>query len=196
MRFMAMARVSWASFEMEPKDMAPVAKRLTISVAGSTSSSGTGRADFLISSRPRRVQSWRFCLSIRSVYSWNVCGVPLADGMLQLADGERIQQVMLAAHAVLIIAADGQFGVVAGDGLEGERVLHLRFAGQHIEPDAFDAGGGAGEVLLDQSLVQADGFEDLRAAIALQGGDAHLREGFQQAFVDGLVVIARVPFRK
>src|ERR1022692_3591845 len=29
MRFMAMARVSWASLEIEPKDMAPVAKRLT-----------------------------------------------------------------------------------------------------------------------------------------------------------------------
>ncbi len=120
--------------------------------------------------------------------------IPLADGMLELADGERVQQVMLAAHAVLIIAAHGQFGVVAGDGLEGERVLHLRFAGQHIEPDAFDAGGGAGEVLLDQSLVQADGFEDLRAAIALQGGDAHFREGLKQAFVDGLLEIAQCLF--
>ncbi len=42
MRFMAMASVSCASLEMEPNDMAPVAKRLTISLAGSTSSSGIG----------------------------------------------------------------------------------------------------------------------------------------------------------
>jgi hypothetical protein len=38
MRFMATASVAWASVEMEPSDMAPVAKRLTISLAGSTSS--------------------------------------------------------------------------------------------------------------------------------------------------------------
>ena len=31
------------------------------------------RRDFLNSIRPRSVQSCRFCLSIRSVYSWNVC---------------------------------------------------------------------------------------------------------------------------
>ena len=36
MVFMAMARVVWASSEMEPYDMAPVTKRFTISLAGST----------------------------------------------------------------------------------------------------------------------------------------------------------------
>jgi hypothetical protein len=58
-----MASVSCASVEMEPSDIAPVAKRLTISLAGSTSSTG-------IASRPsvrklssprsvaRRVASW------------------------------------------------------------------------------------------------------------------------------------------
>ncbi len=39
---MATASVSCASVEIEPSDIAPVAKRLTISLAGSTSSSGTG----------------------------------------------------------------------------------------------------------------------------------------------------------
>ena len=38
--FMAMARVSCASWEMEPYDMAPVENRLTISETGSTSSIG------------------------------------------------------------------------------------------------------------------------------------------------------------
>ena len=42
---------------------------------------------------------------------------------------------------------------------------------------------------VDQLLVQTDGLKDLRAAIALQGRDAHLREGLQQAFVDGLDVV-------
>ncbi len=39
-RFIAIASVSCASRESEPSDIAPVAKRLTISLAGSTSSSG------------------------------------------------------------------------------------------------------------------------------------------------------------
>ena len=41
---MAIASVLCASNEIEPKDIAPVAKRLTISATGSTSSSGTGSA--------------------------------------------------------------------------------------------------------------------------------------------------------
>ena len=40
MRFIAIASVSCASREIEPSDIAPVAKRFTISLAGSTSSSG------------------------------------------------------------------------------------------------------------------------------------------------------------
>ena len=42
-RFMAIARVSCASWEIEPYDMAPVENRLTIDETGSTSSRGTGR---------------------------------------------------------------------------------------------------------------------------------------------------------
>jgi hypothetical protein len=41
MRFIAIASVVCASVEIDPSDIAPVAKRLTISLAGSTSSSGT-----------------------------------------------------------------------------------------------------------------------------------------------------------
>ncbi len=56
-RFMATASVSWASREIEPSDIAPVEKRLTISAAGSTSSSGmppSSRTRSLIS--PRSVE--------------------------------------------------------------------------------------------------------------------------------------------
>ncbi len=42
MRFIAIASVSCASLLMDPNDIAPVAKRFTISLAGSTSSIGTG----------------------------------------------------------------------------------------------------------------------------------------------------------
>ena len=44
MRFIAMASVECASCEIEPSDIAPVAKRFTMSFAGSTSSIGTGVA--------------------------------------------------------------------------------------------------------------------------------------------------------
>ncbi len=50
-----MARFSWASFEMLPNDIAPVAKRFTSSVAGSTSSSGTGARSGRSSHRCRSV---------------------------------------------------------------------------------------------------------------------------------------------
>ncbi len=52
-RFMATARVSWASRDSEPRLIAPVEKRLTISVAGSTSSSGIARSAKRSFIRPR-----------------------------------------------------------------------------------------------------------------------------------------------
>ena len=56
MRFIAIAKVAWASVEIEPKDIAPVAKRLTISFAGSTSSNGIAFAgSTLNSNKPRKV---------------------------------------------------------------------------------------------------------------------------------------------
>ena len=85
MRFMAMASVSCASLLMEPNDMAPVAKRLTISLAGSTSSSGTGSADFLNSSSPRSVQSCAVLLVDQVGVFLERLGASLPHGMLQLA---------------------------------------------------------------------------------------------------------------
>ena len=107
-------------------------------------------------------------------------GVVGSNGVLQLADGSRIEQVILAAFAVLIVTADDQFRFRFGQRLEGVGVLHLRFAGEHVEPDAFNARCGAREVGLDEIVVETDRFEHLRAAIALQGADAHLGEGLQQ----------------
>ena len=68
MRFIAMASVSWVSRLMDPREMAPVANRLTISLAGSTSSMGIGCSSSLKSSRPRRVAS---CLLLPSISSAN-----------------------------------------------------------------------------------------------------------------------------
>ncbi len=60
-RFMAMARVVWASRLIEPKLMAPVANRLTISTAGSTSSSDSGASVGFSCIRPRMVSRRWLC---------------------------------------------------------------------------------------------------------------------------------------
>src|SRR5262249_49766958 len=53
-----------------------------------------------------------------------------------------------------------------------------------------------GEVFIDELPVEPDGFEHLRAAVALQRRDAHLRERLQQALVDCLdEVLDAVPVR-
>ncbi len=70
-RFIAMPSVSCASGDSEPRLIAPVAKRRTISADDSTSSSGIGSAAGTSSSRPRSVCS-RVEASSASAYSRNV----------------------------------------------------------------------------------------------------------------------------
>ena len=73
MRFMAMASVSCASLLIEPNDIAPVAKRLTISLAGSTSSSGTGRSGVVqLHQAAQRAQILVLLVDQVAAYSWKV----------------------------------------------------------------------------------------------------------------------------
>jgi hypothetical protein len=66
---MAMASVSWASAEMDPYDMAPVAKRFTMSETGSTASiSSGGSTPSRSCNRPRSVARWRDWSSTSFVY--------------------------------------------------------------------------------------------------------------------------------
>ena len=123
---------------------------------------------------------------MRSVNSWNVAGLLVRTACCTLLMVSGLSRWILAAFAVLILAADDEIGFRISERLEGVGVLHLRFAGEHVEADALDARGGAGEVVVDERLIEADGFKDLRAAIALQRADAHLGEGLEQALVDGL----------
>ena len=71
MRFIAIASVSCASAEIDPYDIAPVAKRFTISATGSTSSIGTGGRSGVKSNNPRSVPPSRLSRSTLSVYSSN-----------------------------------------------------------------------------------------------------------------------------
>ena len=112
------------------------------------------------------------------VYSLNVGKPGDADGLLELGDGVRVPHVVFAVATPLIEAAVLQHFAVDPDRRKAVAMPLQAFAGDDVQPDAVDARGGAGEILLDQLLAQADGFEDLRAAVALHRGDAHLRRDF------------------
>ena len=109
-----------------------------------------------------------------------------SDGGLDGCDGLRIQEMVFAADAILIGSADIEFGFGVGERPEGVIMFHLGFFGQDFQADAFDAGRCASEIFFDQVGVEADGFEDLSAAVALQGRDAHFREHLEHALVDRL----------
>ena len=77
-RFIAIASVSCASAEIDPKLIAPVENRLTISPAGSTSSIGTGgRTPSLNFSRPRSAASRSLWSSTSLVYSLKISYCPV-----------------------------------------------------------------------------------------------------------------------
>src|SRR5580658_6980924 len=118
-----------------------------------------------------------------------------AHRLLQLADGERIQQVIFSAYALVVAASHREFRLIFRKRAERVFVLHLRFARQHTKANSFQPRGGSGEVGVDQLFVQADGLENLRTLIALKGGDAHLRESFQEDFLDGLEELMSCRFR-
>ena len=79
----AIASVSCASFEIEPSDIAPDAKRRTISLEGSTSSSGSGSAAGTSSISPRSAPPSRFSSSRRGGEGAVALGALVAHGALQ-----------------------------------------------------------------------------------------------------------------
>ena len=91
--------------------------------------------------------------------------------------------MVLAGATPLVFAAGAQVAVRTGGPLRrvGHTVTNGDLFGQFVESDAADAGGGAGEVFVDDVLVQADGFEQLRATVAHDGGNAHLGHDLEHA---------------
>ena len=107
-------------------------------------------------------------------------------GMLELRDGVRGPGVGLAADAEGIIAADVQGVFIEGIGAEGVGVPAHRLGGDLAQADALDPASGAGEVVGDKIAGQADGVEDLGAAIGLIGGDAHFGHDLEQTLLHRL----------
>ena len=65
-----------------------------------------------------------------------------------------------------------------------------RLAGDDVDVGAADPRRGPREVAVDEAAVEADRLEDLRAAVALQRRDPHLRHDLQDALVQRLDVVA------
>src|SRR5262249_46925472 len=115
--------------------------------------------------------------------------IAAADRVLELVDTLGIEEMVLAILAELVVAANVE-GVAIERALgKGPLVALLDFVGNDVEADAGDARRGPGEVLADNLLAQADGLEDLGAAIALGGGNAHLGHDLGDALGDGLDVL-------
>ena len=119
--------------------------------------------------------------------------VPTGAGrMLQQEDHFRGEQVQLAFPAERVLtahleAAMHTFGRVLR---VGASMALLDFLGDDVQPGAAELGWRAGEVLVDDALVDADGLERLRGGIGGDGGDAHLAHHLHHALAERLEVIA------
>ncbi len=111
-----------------------------------------------------------------------------AHGVLQQRDRLGVPLVMLAVAAPGVDAADRQ-QLVVGGGVGGGMAVE-RLAREHVDADAADARRRAGEVAVDQRLLEADGLEDLRAAVGLDRRDPHLGDRLEQPLADRLDDVA------
>ena len=94
--------------------------------------------------------------------------------------------MILAAHAKLVLASDIEGIAVNGRIAERFAVPPHRLFGDLGKRDPFDPSRSAGEVLADELRLEADSIENLRAAIRLVRGDAHLGHHLENALVDRL----------
>ena len=136
MRFIAMARVVCASRLIEPKLIAPVAKRLTISAAGSTSSSGTGSARDFERHQPADGQQPLALLVDRRGKGAVFVGRVAAHRVLQLRHRLRRPGVVLAAQAKGVVAADIEHVAIDRVVAIGVAVALDRFLGDLAQADA------------------------------------------------------------
>ena len=118
-------------------------------------------------------------------------GVPVvaraaAHRALQRGDHVGVVLVVFAVRRVLQQAADVRQHVVVPGAGRDMRGFFL----QRCERGAADPRRRAGEAQVDDLAIQADDLEQLRAAIAADGGDAHLRDDLEQAFLDAAPVAA------
>src|SRR5215472_12719453 len=86
----------------------------------------------------------------------------------------------------MVIATHREFGFEVGERTKCVLMFEQSFRSEYRESDTLEPRSRAREVGVDDFFVEPDGFEYLRALVALKRGDAHLRESLQQAFLDRL----------
>ena len=109
-------------------------------------------------------------------------------GVLQPEDGLRVEQVQLALAAPLVLATGLELAVCGRDPADGVRraVAQRHLLGDHVDADAAELGGGAGEVLVDHLGGQAERLEDLRTGVGRDRGDTHLGHHLEHALAERL----------
>ena len=121
-----------------------------------------------------------------------------AHRLLQGVDDLRAEKVCLTFGAPLVVATD--FERLACDLAVGESMEMAleNFGGESFQISPLDARGGAGEIFVHQGLLQSDAFENLRAQITLDRGNADFRShldnalggGFHEILAGGVVIHA------
>ena len=109
-----------------------------------------------------------------------------AHGRLQRADDFRVIHVEFAVRQRVQQAARRQRVVRIARGDE----LRVIFGLDLVEAGAADTRRRAGEAQVDDFAMQADDLEQLRAAIAGDRRDAHLRDDLEQALADAAPIAA------
>ena len=111
--------------------------------------------------------------------------------MLEVGHHVGAPHMGFAADAESVFAAD--FERVAQDRRigEGQAVTLDRLARDLLKSHALDPAIGAGEIFGDEIGFQAHGVENLRTAIGLIGGDAHLGHHLEDALAEGLDIAVR-----
>ena len=115
-------------------------------------------------------------------------GEVAAHRVLERRDGRSGPRMVFAAQAKLILAADVEGIAIDRRVAEGAAVPPHRLLGDLSQRHPFDPGRGAGEIFGDEIGLETDGIENLRAAIGLVSGDAHLGHHLENALVDRLDV--------
>ena len=170
--------------------MAPVANRLTMSTAGSTSDKSTGSRPMSAALRMRNSPRKRHELLVLVVDLLGEAAIPLqritAHRVLKVADHVGPPDMGLAARPEGVFAT--RFERVPQHGRVAERqpVALDRLGRDFRQAHAFDPRMGAGEVPGDEVGLQAHCVENLGAAVGLIGGDAHLGHHLEQPLVHRL----------
>ena len=135
--------------------MAPVEKRLTMLMAGSTSPIGNGVAADLFSffDVKQTAQSHQLLVLLIDALGEALIGAVIiaTHRMLEVAHGFMMPDMIFPAMAPSIFAADAEIVFQHRDIAESLFMAVESFSGDHIKADALHLAGRAGEIIFDEA---------------------------------------------